>query len=106
MGGRSRRLVVVGVVAFFDDGGGADDVVRGGFAAGWLQSDPHGQALPLGGLADGNEVVVLRPYTDLLQDDGPARAELGDDGEESAFGGCNRAAVGSVVAEPDDVGDG
>ena len=103
---RPRGLVFVGVIALFDDGGGADDVVGGGFAAGWLQGDAHGQALPLGGLADGDEVVGLGPGADLLQDDGAARAELGDDGEEAAFGGCGDAAVGGIVAEPDDVGDG
>ena|ERR1700716_1116412 len=54
-------LILVGVVTFFDEGGGADDVVGGGFAAGWFQGDAHGQAVPLGGLADGDEVVALRP---------------------------------------------
>jgi hypothetical protein len=35
-------------------------------------------------------------------DDGLAGAELGDDGDEAAFGGGGNAAVGPVVAEPDD----
>ena len=48
----------------------------------------------------------LRPWADLLLDDGTPRAELGDDGEEAAFGCGGDAAVGGVVAEPDYVGDG
>jgi hypothetical protein len=99
-------LVVVGVVALFDEGGGADDVVGDGFAAGWLQGDAHGQALPLGGLADWDEVIALGPRADLLLDYGAARTKLGDDGEETAFGCGGDAAVGGVVAEPDYVGDG
>ncbi len=103
---RGGGLVVVCVVALFDDGGGADDVVGGGIAAGWFEGDAHGQALPLCGLADGDEVVGLRPGADLLPDYRTARSELGDDGEETAFGGGGDAAVGGIVAEPDDVGDG
>ena len=37
--------------------------------------------------------------------DGLAGAELGDDGDDSAFGGGGDAAVGCIVAEPDDFGD-
>ena len=66
--------VLVGVIAFFDDGGGADDVVGRGFAAGGLQGDAHGKALPLGGLADGDEVIGLGPRADLFLDDGAARS--------------------------------
>jgi len=97
--------VLVGVVALFEDGGGADDVVGGGFAAGWFQGDAHRQALPLSGLADRNEVVGLGPRADLLLDHGAACAELRHDGEETALGCGGDAAVGGVVAEPDHVGD-
>src|SRR5580704_15961699 len=92
----ARGLVLVCVVALFDERGSADNVV-GGFATGWFQGDAHGQALPPGGLADGDEVVALGPRTDLLQDDRAARAELSDDGEEAALGGGGDAAVGGVV---------
>ena len=37
--------------------------------------------------------------------DGFAGSELGDDGDEAALGGGGDAAVGPVVAEPDDSGD-
>ena len=64
-----------------------------------------GQALPFGGLADRDEVICLRPLADLLLDDGLARADLGDDGEEASPGRRGDAAIGSVVAEPDGIGD-
>jgi hypothetical protein len=102
---RKRRSVVVGGIAFFDEGCSADDIEGGGIAAGGLESNAEGLALPLGGLADGRYGSGLRPLAYLLLDDGAARAKLGDDGEEAAFGGCRGAAVGGVVAEPDGVGD-
>ena len=48
----------------------------------------------------------LRPSADLLLDHGAAGSELGDDGEEASAGRGGDAAVGGVVAEPDDIGDG
>ncbi len=53
-----------------------------------------------GGLVDG-----LGPRGEELLNDGFAGAELGYDGDDSAFGGGGDAAVGCVVAEPDGVGD-
>ena len=103
---RAGGLVLVCVVALFDDGGGADDVVGGGIAAGWFKGDTHWEALPLCRLADGDEVVGLRPGADLFPDYRTAGSELSDDGEEAAFRCGGDAAVGGIVAEPDDIGDG
>jgi len=51
--------------------------------------------------------VWLRPLAYHLLYDGFMSAELGDDGDEAAVsGGGGDAAVGGVVAEPDDLGDG
>jgi hypothetical protein len=58
------------------------------------------------GLADGYEVIRLRPWANLFLDDSATRSKLGDDGEEAAFGCGGDAAVGGVIAEPDDIGDG
>ncbi len=71
-----------------------------------MEGDADGQALPFGGLADGDEVVGLGPGADGALDDGAARSELGDYGDEAAFGGGGDSAVGGVVAEPDGIGDG
>ncbi len=90
----------------FQDRGGADDVEGRGFASGWLKGDAHRQTLPFGRLADRNEVIYLWPWADLLQDNGTSRSELGDYGEEAAFGCRGDAAVSRVVAEPDHVRDG
>ncbi len=70
------------------------------------RGDADGQALPLRGLADGDEVVGLRPCSYLALDYSFAGSELSDDGVEAAFDGGGYAAVGCVVAVPDDVGDG
>src|SRR6266702_3166775 len=97
--------VLVGVVALFDDGGGAEHVEGDGVAAGGLQGDAHGQALPPGGLADRDEVVGLGPLADLPLDYGVAGSQLRDDGEEASLGGVGGSAVGGIVAEPDGVRD-
>ena len=55
--------------------------------------------------ADGVGGSGLGPGGEEFLDDGFAAAELGDDGDDSAFGGGGDAAVGCVVAEPDDFGD-
>ena len=67
-------VAVVGVVALFDDGGGSDYVVGGGVASGGLDGDAEREALPLCGLADGNEVIGFRPVADGLLHDGAARS--------------------------------
>ena len=67
-------LVFVGVVAFFDDGGGAQDVEGDGVAAGGLEGDSGGEAVPFCWLADWNEVVRLRPFVDLFLHYGAAGA--------------------------------
>ena len=104
-GAEKRSLLRIVFVAFFDEGAGAYDVEGLGVAAGGFEGDAHGGALPLGGLADGDEVVGLGPGGELLEDGGLACAELGDDGEEASLGGGGDAAVGGVVAVPDDGGD-
>jgi hypothetical protein len=95
----------VGVVVVFDEGDGADYVIGDGLAVGGLDGGAHGGALPGGADADGPGGSGLRPGGDDFLDDGFAGAELGDDGDEATFGGGGDAAVGGVVAEPDDVGD-
>ncbi len=97
--------LLVGVVVFLDEGDAADDVVGDGLAAGELQGGAHGGALPDGGSADGVGGRGLRPGGENLLNDGLARTELGDDGDDAAFGVGGDAAVGGVVAEPDDIGD-
>ncbi len=67
--------------------------------------DAHGSALPDGGSTDGVGGSGLGPRGKELLDDGFVRAELGDDGDDAALGVGGDAAVGCVVAEPDDVGD-
>src|SRR5271170_281320 len=94
------RSVRVGV-AFFHDGGGADNVVSRRFAAGGLQRNARGEALPLRGLAHRNEVIALGPRSDLFLHDRAAGSELRDDGEQTSLGRCGDAAVGGVIAEPD-----
>jgi hypothetical protein len=101
---RVKDLFVGGVV-FFDEGDGADDVVGDGRASGELEGGAHGGALPGGADADGMRGGGLRPGGDDLLDEGLVGAELGDDGDYAGFGGGGDAAVGGVVAEPDDVGD-
>ena len=51
-------------------------------------------------------MVRLGPGADGALDYGAARSELGDYGDEAAFGGGGDSAVGGVVAEPDGIGDG
>jgi len=71
-----------------------------------LEGDADGQALPFGGLAYGDEVVRLGPRADGALNYGATCSELGDYGDETAFGGGGDSAVGGVVAEPDGIGDG
>ena len=97
--------LLFGVVVFFDEGDGADYVVGDGLAVGGLDGGAHGRALPFGAGADGPGWGGLRPGRDDFLDDGFVGAEFGDDGDDSTFGGGGDAAIGGVVAEPDDVGD-
>ena len=69
-----KWLVFVGGVALFDDGRGAEDVEGGGVAAGGLEGDSGGKALPFCWLADWNKVVRLRPFADLFLHYGAAAA--------------------------------
>jgi hypothetical protein len=91
---------------FFYEGGGAEDVEGEGFGGGGLEGYADRQALPFGGLADGDEVVGLGPGADGALDYCAARSELGHYGDETAFGGGGDSAVGGVIAEPDGIGDG
>jgi hypothetical protein len=100
-----ERELVVGVVVFFDEGDGAYYVVGDGLAVGGLDGGAHGGALPLGAGADGPGGRGLGPGRDDFLDHGFVGAELGDDGDDSALAGRGDAAVGAVVAEPDDFGD-
>ena len=101
----SASELLVGVVVLFYERDGAYYVVGDGLGAGELQGGAHGDALPDGGGADGVGRCFLGPGSEEFVDDGFAGAELGDDGDDSAFGGGGDAAVGCVVAEPNDVGD-
>ena len=98
-------LLLLRVVVVFDEGDGSDDVVGDGLAVGELEGGAHRCALPDGACADGPRGRGQGPGRDGFLDDGFAGAELGDDGDESTFGGGRDAAVGGVVAEPDCVGD-
>jgi hypothetical protein len=95
-----------GGFAFFDEGGGAENVEGERLRAGGLEGDADGEALPLGGLADGNEVVGLGPGAEGTLDYGAAGSKLRYYGDEAAFGGGGDSTVGGVVPEPDGVGYG
>src|ERR1700733_14102680 len=97
--------VVIGAITLFDERRSPYYVEGCGLAAGELEGHAQRRALPLGGLADGRGRRGLGPLADLLLHDGAARSELRDDGEEAALDGGGGPAVGSVVAEPDGVGD-
>ncbi len=70
-----------------------------------MEGGAHGGALPDGWGADGIGCGRLGPGGEEFLDDGLTGTELGDDGDDASFGGGGDAAVGGVVAEPDDVGD-
>ncbi len=97
--------LLVGGVVVFDEGGGADDVEGERCAAGGLEGGAHGGPLPGWSGAGGVLRCGWRPGSEDSLDDGLARAELGDDGDEAAFGSGEDAAVGGVIAEPGDIGD-
>ena len=64
--GDRRGLGWVFGVAVFDEGAGAEEVEREGCAASGFEGDAEWEALPVGGGADGDEVVGLGPGGDLL----------------------------------------
>ena len=100
-------LLGIGVVPFFDQAGaGTDNVEADGLRSGELHGDTHGEALPLGRLADGIGVAGLGPLGERTKNDGAAGSELGDDRDQAAFGCGADAAVGGIVTEPDRTGDG
>jgi SP family arabinose:H+ symporter-like MFS transporter len=92
-------------LALFDERRRSDHIEDEGLSPGQLQRDAHGLALPLRGLADGSRVLRLRPRRDLLLHDRLPCSDLRHDGDEASPRRRGDAAVGGVVAKPDDLRD-
>ena len=97
--------LLVRIVVVFDQRNATDDVVGDGLGARKLQSRAHGGALPDGDCTHRICRCGLGPRGEKFLDDGFACAELANNGDDAPFSGGSDAAIGCVVAEPDDVGD-
>ncbi len=95
----------VGIVVLFYKRDGTEDDIGDGLAVRGLDGGAHGGALPLGADANGPGRRGLGPGGYDLLDDGLVGTEFGDHGDNSTFGGGGDAAIGGVVAKPNDVGD-
>src|ERR1700761_4930972 len=108
---RARACNIVRIAIFYQDCGQADEIeVHGLGNAGGSEANAEGVALPGGFGASGHRGTTRGwsgrgPGADFLSQEGTAGANLGDDGIELVAAGVE-AAVGGVVAKPDDLRDG